>query len=126
MCSSNGNCGDEYCSDCVPDGDWWKNCQYCDAIYCDDCSDVMNVCNGEGCERANCNHGLCIDNNEGRPECVIYCDSLHEDGCFREFCLECRVKECKDCGSNSCNICLTTIAPHLGKENNRLLKMLLK
>ena len=48
-----------YCPDCGPE---WATCQYCDAIYCENgCSyDQLNICEGEGCERRNCNHGDCM------------------------------------------------------------------
>ena len=127
LLSSNGNCDLTYCSDCHPYE--WRGCQYCDEIYCINCDyECLDQCSGEGCERTNCNHGFCIDNNEERTDCVRDCvlDDLGEEGCLVEYCLECRVKVCKNNGSDSCSVCLTTIAPHLGKEKNRLLKMLLK
>jgi hypothetical protein len=83
-------CGCAYCPDCEPT---WITCQFCAKFYCPDCSiEGMNICEGDDCERANCN-GDCFYNvncptaeNEGRLECV------RDDEKSHTFCLDCRVE----------------------------------
>ena len=98
-------CGMSYCPDCGPE---WATCQYCDAIYCDNgCSyDQLNICEGEGCERRNCNHGDCTDKNERKFACVRACERWGDVwGCDSTYCLDCRLKECKKDWENSCPEC---------------------
>ena len=71
----------------------------------------MNICEGGGCERANCSYGDCIDQNVESSECVKGCEPRGKgQGCAREFCRDCRVKECKKDRGKSCPGCLKTIA----------------
>ena len=75
QCYSDG-CGEvEYCPECEPE---WIECQYCDNIkICSrDCahgSYKLDICEGEGCNRANCTD--CFANN-GSVEYVTQCLDL--------------------------------------------------
>ena len=112
-----------YCPDCGPE---WATCQYCDAIYCEGCSyDQLNICEGEGCERRNCNHGDCTDKNERKFACVRACERWGDVwGCDSTYCLDCRLKECKKDWENSCTACVKSlVAPQLAHEVERLRKL---
>ena len=113
-----------YCPDCGPE---WATCQYCDAIYCENgCSyDQLNICEGEGCERRNCNHGDCTDKNERKFACVRACKRWGDVwGCDSTYCLDCRLKECKKDWENSCSVCVKSlVAPQLAREVERLRKL---
>ena len=78
----------------------------------------MNHC--VGCELTNCNHGDCIDRNRESAQCVNWCGGEGQ-GCARKLCCDCRVSKCKKDWNNSCPGCLKTIAPHIVKENDRLM-----
>jgi len=81
LLSYSDECGvGSFCADCAPS---WTTCQYCERNHCVDCSEgCKNICQGNGCNRANCN-GLdsrgfnisstntdCTDEKNGRKETV--------------------------------------------------------
>jgi len=74
-----------FVSDCGPT--FVDACQYCDKKYCGDCSPrCMNICQGEGCNRVNCDGGECFNNREERQETVtLYTDRAD----LSEFCGDC-------------------------------------
>ena len=83
---------DSLCPECEP---VWITCQFCSTDYCDSerCSGhYLNRCQGDGCNRANCNGYVarkeCSIENEQRQECV----RQYWDGNGvrpREFCGDC-------------------------------------
>ena len=91
-------CGLAYCQDCVPA---WVTCQFCEESICNyNC--YMNICQGDGCERANCN-GVnrgsystnidCTIDNQESPECVRNRKWRNEE-VSQTFCGECWEKKC--------------------------------
>ena len=78
-------CGLAYCQDCVPA---WVSCQFCEESICNyNC--YMNICQGDGCERANCNGLDSRGNYSARRDCTSYNQELPEPECVE-------VRECKD------------------------------
>lgn len=84
----------------------------------------MEVCKGEGCNRANCE--TCGEENAGSMECVRVCvdqgGSEHDWGCESSYCTECRVKECQKDWTTCCPVCVRQVAPALVSEVERLRK----
>ena len=71
----------------------------------------MNICNGDGCKRANCYAPIgggkyCIEDKALGAECVKRC------GCGATFCTDCRVKKCKKSGFD-CSDFMESVAPLL-------------
>jgi len=106
------------CKDCLKGADCtWVYCQYCNRGYCSAacgkyCHGV-EVCEGEGCKRANCNDernmGMnCLNEHKQSPTCVRECKAVD---CDKTFCIDCRVKECKKDWEGSCSDCIKMIAP---------------
>ena len=126
QCYSNGCEQVEFCSECEPE---WIECQYCDMKHCCiECVynsvDSMYVCEGEGCTRVNCRHGECMDNNVEKAECVTRClGSGHMEGCYEDYCIDCRVKMLeKKNWTNCCSSCKEDVAPFLAAQNKMLRK----
>ena len=85
-------CGMGYCQDCEPT--FVDACQYCDKKYCGDCSQYMYICQGEGCNRANCNKGECFDDNKESVKCVWMYKGHRGDEEHDLFCVDCYEKAC--------------------------------
>ena len=114
--------GTPYCPDCEPS---WATCQFCGAIHCTRCRDyTMSVCQGDDCKRSNCSFGcFCTGINRASLECVRSCEvNEGEEHLSHTFCLACRVKECEKDWDRSCPCCTKIVAPHLAKENYRLVR----
>lgn len=77
-------CGLAYCPDCVPT---WVACQFCEDSMCNyNCDCCINICQGEGCNRANCTESECFNDNEIRQGCVR---KYEEEGFIHSFCVDC-------------------------------------
>ena len=125
-CSAQGGANnhvDSACEDCATSE--WIDCQYCSTSYCStNCGHeyVINVCQGEGCKRANCYDThlgkYCAKGKELGAECVRRCNAwkdgypVTERGCGTAFCTDCRVNEVKKGGFN-CSVCVESVAPFL-------------
>ena len=79
----------------------------------------MNICDGEGCSRANCKE-KCTRENEGSAACVVKCKQWDEDHGYHSFCFDCRIEECKKDWDESCEGCTKVLAPLLVKEVEEL------
>ena len=66
------------------------SCQFCSVHCCDfgNCGGKLNMCEGEGCSRANCLEGECFDDNEGSQVCVRYYEDDEENHTFCGDCWE--------------------------------------
>lgn len=78
----------------------------------------MNICEGEGCNKANCNQCTC--ENEESAACVVKCGTWNEDQGHHSFCFDCRMEECKKDWEGSCEGCAKVLAPLLVKEVEEL------
>ena len=107
------------CDDCLkgPACTSWVYCQYCNLGYCSaECGKYccgVEVCEGEGCKRANCNYERyqdtnCLNKHKQSPTCVRECTAVN---CGSTYCADCRVKECKKDWEESCSDCIKMIAP---------------
>jgi len=57
------DCGLGYCPDCESEN--LVTCQFCSDNFCESSwCNYLDVCRGEGCNRANCPDGECFDDNE--------------------------------------------------------------
>ena len=122
-------CNIKYCSECEPEVDW-ITCQYCDNIkICSrDCahdSYKLDICEGEGCNRANCTS--CFANHDS-VEYVTQCtgfdgsDYGHNEGCYTQFCTDCRMKklETMKWRAECCRLCVGSVGPALVRAKEEL------
>lgn len=111
----------------------WITCQYCDNIkICSrDCaydSSKLNLCEGEGCNRANCTTREDCFANNGSVEYVTQCTGFdgsgngHNEACYTQFCTDCRAKELETMQwrAECCRLCVGSVGPALVRAKEEL------
>ena len=94
--------------------------KFCDS-ECVHQSDVLSVCQSEGCDRANCASGDCFSEHFHNMDCVDMCRGYDEnEGCWKSFCTDCRVRELEDKDWNGCPECVKDVAIVTAKANKKL------
>jgi len=127
-CVSCSYCGDQFCDNCSP----VNMCECWDGPRCEDCAvragkpdccgetiaaTACEECIGfvqcEGCPKSNCLR--CINEKEYDVECC--------EDCGREFCHDCRLKECSSHWDSACRKCAEKVGVILPKRSSSVYYM---